>query len=251
MYYAEILYARRRLLIFAAVAVLVAAVFTYFVTFPPPNAHVVNNGQDVPFDAVLGFGGFFATIMASMVAASMNRSSLHLPYVWTKPASRERTALSYMLVDILTILAAFAVVVAICSIVLALPPRNRMTFDHQTLLMLSRSLAVPLMLYAVVEAATSWTPRRLAAAGGLIWPIGFALDFLTEINLPFPLAQVFFVLNIFNPIAYIPTIRFHSHLEISASSPLPLDFNGQTIVALCIFVLACCIATYNWRRMQA
>ncbi len=251
MYYAEILFARNRLFWFTMTALLIAVLFTYFVTFPPPGAHIRNNGQDAPMDGVLGFAGFFATIMASMLAATMNRDSAHLPYLWTKPIARERIALSYIAVDVLTILAAFAIVVGICTLILEIPPANHVTFDDQTLPMLARMLAVPFMLYGVVEAATSWTTKRLAAAGGLAWPIGFAVLFLGELNLPFPLTQIFYVLNVFNPMAYFPEIHLHGHLDISGSAALPFDFAGQTIVAFCLFAVGCVIATYNWKRMQA
>jgi hypothetical protein len=108
-----------------------------------------------------------------------------------------------------------------------------------------------LMLYGVVEAATSWAPMRLAAAGGLIWPIGLAIDFLAEINLPFPLAQIFYAINIFNPMAYIAGMQMGGHATITGSTALPFDFNGQTYLAFAIFVVSCIIATYNWKRMQA
>jgi len=91
----------------------------------------------------------------------------------------------------------------------------------------------------------------MGAAGGLVWPIGFGVLFLGELKLPFPLTPIFYVLNIFNPMAYFPEIHFHSHLDISGSTALPFDFDGQTIVAFCVFVAACLIATYNWKRMQA
>lgn len=251
MYYVEVLYARSRLFWFTVIALAVAAVFTYFVTFPPPHAHVVNNGQDIPFDGVVAFAGFMATIMASMLAATMNRDGSHLAYMWTKPIARERIAFVYLVVDILAIVAAFAIIVTICALVLAIPPRNHMVFDQYSGAMAARSLALPLMLFGVVEVCTSWTPTRLGAAGGLIWPIGFAVEFLAEINLPAPLTQIFHALNIINPIAYFPEVHVMHHVTITSSTALPFDFNGQTYLAFGIFVVACIIATYNWKRMQA
>jgi hypothetical protein len=249
MYYVEVLYARNRLFWFTVAALLVAAIFSYFVTFPPPHAHVRNNGQSVSFDALLAFGGFFAMIMASVLGATLNRDGSHLAYMWTKPISRERIALSYIIVDILTLLASFGVVVAISSIVLAIPPQNPVTYDNDTGIMLARTLALPLMLYGIIQVTTSWLPTRLAAAGGLIWPIGLAVEFLASINLPFPLAQIFYVINIFNPIAYTGGLH-SSHFRSASDSPLPFDFAGQTMLALCIFTVSCIIAVYNWRRMQ-
>jgi hypothetical protein len=249
MYYVEVLFARSRLFWFTAIVLLAAAIFSYFVTFPPPHAHIRNDGQDVPFDGIMLFAGFFAMIMASILGATLNRDGSHLAYMWTKPISRERIALSYIIIDILTILASFAIVVAICLIELAIPPQNHVTYDAQSGIFFARALVAPLMLYGIIEVTTSWLPTRLAAAGGIIWPIGLAVEFLASINLPFPLAQIFYVINIFNPIAY--TSGMHGHAAgVAADSPLPLDFTGQTVLAFCIFVASCIIATYNWKRMQ-
>jgi hypothetical protein len=250
MYYVEVLYGRSRLFWFTAFALFVAAIFSYFVTFPPPHAHIRNNGQAVPFDGILLFAGFCGMIMASILGATLNRDGSHLAYMWTKPISRIRIALGYIVIDVLTIVASILVVAVICSIVLAIPPQNPVTFDAQTGTVLARAIAVPLMLYGIVQVTTSWLPTRVGAAGGLIWPIGIAVELLASINLPFPLSQIFFVINIFNPIAYGTELQAHTGRVVS-DSPLPLDFTGQTILAFCIFVVSCIVATYNWKRMQA
>jgi len=253
MYYVEVLFARTRIFWFTAFALLVAAIFCYFVSFPPPHAHIRNNGQDVPFEGVLLFGGFFAMIMASIVGATLNRDGAHLAYMWTKPVSRERIAFSYIIVDVLTILASFGIIVGICSLVLAIPPQNHLTFGSDDGIVLARALVIPLMLYGIIEVSTSWLSTRLSAANGLIWPVGLAIQFLAMINLPFPLAQIFNAINIFNPFAYGLSEQ-HGHIasHVASDSPyLPFDFTGQTILAFCIFVACCVIATYNWKRMQA
>ena len=253
MYYVEVLYARSRLLWFTAIALVVAAIFVYFVTFPPPHAHIVNNGQDVQINFVLAFGSFWAAIMASILGATLNRDGSHLPYMWTKPIARERIALSYMVIDVLTIVASFVVVVGICAIVLAIPPLNHIKHDEMTGLVIARSLAAPLMLYGMIEVTTSWLPTRLSAAGGLIWPIGLGIEFLASINLPLPLSKIFFAINIFNPIAYLSSVHGHGSqsAQVASDSPLPFDFVGQTELAFCIFALSCALAIYNWKRMQS
>ena len=157
----------------------------------------------------------------------------------------------YIAVDIVTIVVAFAIILTICTLVLAIPPRNHVMFDEYSAAMVARSLAIPLMLFGVVEVATSWTPMRLAAAAGLVWPIGFAVEFLAEINLPFPLGQLFRALNVVNPMAYLPEIHVMHHVNISPSTALPFDFMSQTVMAFCITAIALVVAAYNWKRMQA
>ena len=253
MYYAEVAFARTRLLWFSSVCLAVAAVFTYFVTFPPPGARIHNLGQAVWFNPVLIGASVAACIMASLLAGTLNRDQPHLAYVWTRPAPRVRIALGYMLVDIVTILLSYAVVVAIFTMVLAVPPRNSLTFDSETGGIFVRSIGVPLMVYAIIEVATSWSPRRFGSVAGVFWPTAWFALILSEI-VPFPFGELLRILNLLNPIAYIAD----SHGQgINATSgfeqphTIALTFAVKTILAYGIFAVACVVAIYNWKRMEA
>jgi len=253
MYYVELLYARTRFLWYTAICLGIAAVFSYFVSFPPAGAHIENNGQDIPLDVVLLFASFIAMIMSSMLAATLNRDQSHLSFIWTKPVARERIALSYMLVDVTTIILSYFVLFIVIAGVLAIPPQNHMITGPMTGSVLARAIAVPLMAYAVVEVATSWSPVRLAAAQGLWWPVGIALLFLSEVRFPFPIAQLVTLVNFLNPLAYLPESRGHVvNVEfVQGAHPLTLGFDTTTIIAYCIFIAGCVIAIYNWKRMEA
>lgn len=253
MYYAEWLYARSRFLWYVAICVAIAGVFTYFVSFPPAGAHIRNEGQDVPIDYPLVFASVVTLIMASMMSATMNRDQSHLAYIWTKPIPRERIALSYILVDVATIVITYFAVFAIMAGVLAIPPLNHMIPEPDSWFVLARAVAVPLMVYAAVELATSWSPARLSAAMGLWWPTSIALLFLSQLRLPVGIAQIVTLVNFLNPLAYLP--ESHGHAVdiriVDGAHPITLPFNEQTAVAYAIIVVALVVATYNWKRMEA
>ncbi|MBV8720543.1 MAG: hypothetical protein JO277_00235 [Candidatus Eremiobacteraeota bacterium] len=253
MYYVEMLYARSRMLWYIGITGVLALTFLYFVAFPPAGAHVRNEGQDVPMDPIFIGASFAASIMASMLAATLNRDQSHLAYMWTRPLSRVRIALNYIVVDIVTILLAYGWIVGLCFFVLSVPPLNHPIPDSQSIPILLRGIAVPLMLYAVVEVATSWSPQRLGAAIGIFWGAGWTSLILGEINLPV-IGPLLRVINLFNPIAYFPD--YHSHgvnvnvgPEIAHTSLLSFDF--QTGLAYAICTIALIVATYNWKRMEA
>ena len=254
MYYVEYLFARTRLLWFTAICLAMATVFTIFVTKPPAGVHIQNNGQDVSANAMFIGAAWFASIMASILSTTLNRDQSHLAYIWTRPIPRERIALSYMLVDVLAILASFGIAIAVAAMVFAVPPANHITTDSQTGAILARSLAVPLMLYGIVEVATSWSPLRIGAAIGIFWGVAWVLLILAAISWPAPLGQILIVLNAFNPLAYFPEVQGHGavvSMSMSGANMLPLPFAAQTLLAFAIFVTALTLAIYNWKRMEA
>jgi hypothetical protein len=253
MYYVEALFASKRLLCFTLILLAMAAAFTYVVTFPPVGMRIHNVGQDIQFDPILIGASFAALIMASMLAGTLNRDQSHLAYLWTRPVSRVSIALSYMLVDIATIVLSYGVVLAIGAMVFAVPPQNHLIFDSQTAGIVVHSIALPLMAYALIEVGTSWNPQRQGAAVGIFWASAWVSLILSEI-LPSSLAQFFRIVNLFNPIAYMTDI--HGHGVNVAAGPeqshiFALTFTAQTILAYAIFVVACAVAIYNWKRMEA
>lgn len=252
MYFAELLYARTRLLWYTAICLVIGAIYVYFLTFPPRSVHVVEASDlNVPLEAVLLFASLIAMIMASIVSSTLNREQSHLAYVWTKPAPRYRIALGCMLVDVLTIVVAFVVATVVATATLAIPSHNHVLFTSVTGPVVARAVAAPLMVYGIVEVATSWKPARMSGVRGTWWPIAIALLVLAELPMPFPLKQIVAIVNWFNPMAYLPDLNGHGGV-ISMASLYPLAaFNAQTLVAYCIFIAACVIAIYNWKRMEA
>ena len=253
MYYVEFVFARTRLLWFIAIVLAIAAVFTYFVTFPPAGVHIHNAGQDIPFNPIAIGASFAALIMASILAGTLNRDQPHLAYMWTRPITRVSIAVSYILVDVATIVVSYALTVAICAMVLAVPPQNHVILDAQTPWIIVRSIALPLMAYALIEVGTSWNPERQGAAAGIFWGSAWASLILSE-TLPFPMAQFFRIVNLINPIAYITDVHGHGvNITDASSQPnvLALSFSAQTILIYFIFIAGCAVAIYNWKRMEA
>lgn len=255
MYYMEFLYVRNRLLWFMGIITAIALVFLYFVAFPPPGAHIRNEGQDVLMDPMLILASVPALVMASMLAGTLNRDQSHLAYVWTRPIPRARIALTYVLIDAAAILLSYGFVVAVVMAVLAVPPQNHVIPDADTGAILARSILVPLMIYAIVEIATSWIPQRFQSAIGIFWGAAWATLILAELNLPFPLGQLLRLLNLLNPIAYFPSYQGHGVNVQMGPEELPhiptIAFDLQTLLGYAICLVALIVATYNWKRMEA
>src|SRR5208282_2305759 len=103
---------------------------------------------------------------------------------------RERIALGYFLVDIVTIVVAFFVVSGIAALVISNLPNMHIAADPSAGASLVRYLVLPLMWYALVEGATSWNGLRGSAYAGLSWAVFWVLLLLAIVRLPTPLREI-------------------------------------------------------------
>ena len=270
MYYAEYLFARNRFMWFASIAVAIGILGLYGVfgvqhtIETKPEAFNAGGNHAVPMDVIFGIAGYATCVMATMLAATLNRDRSHLSYIWTRPISRERIAFQYMLVDVVTIIVAYLLVVCIAAAIML--SASEATFrlsahaafhvvrTPETNASIVRYLALPLMWYAVVEVATSWNAVRGGAAAGISWAVFWGLLILRAvvIDFPAPLPQVVAALNLLNPLAYFTTKQGYSiTLAAAGTHTIPLPYSVQTILAYFIFVAGCVVAAYAWKRMEA
>ena len=259
MAYVEILFARRMFVWFAAIVVMIA-IFVVGSTLSFPGNIKVQHAHAVGFGAIFGIAGYIACIMATMLAATLNRDRSHLAYMWTRPIPRERIALGYMVVDVVAIVLAFFLIAGLTAMILTNVPNVHLVSDPKTGASLARFLAMPLMWYAVVEAATSWNGLRAQTVGGLSWAVFWCLLILATISLPTPLTQIIALVNVLNPLAYAVSASAGSSINIL--NPVTLDrlnpqhafllgYGARTVLAYVIFVTGCIVATYAWKRMEA
>jgi len=253
MYYVELLAARHRLGWFSLAVVLIGLIAVTTVRLAPQISG--DSSQiAVPVTIVLLGASWFACIMATLVAGTLSRDYSHLPYMWTRPVARVRIALQYIAVDVAAILLAFALLIVVTVATLDAIPRLHVVFDVSAWPTLLRALAVPLMWYGLVEVATSWNGARARAMIGVSWALFWMLALLDAFSLPGILGKLLVVLNIFNPMAYLPQTHAENvdfQVGVLGLPPLPLTFNEQTALVYTIFVVSCIVAIYAWKRMEA
>jgi hypothetical protein len=268
MYYVEYLFARNRFLWFGSIVVAIGILGMYGVfgvqhaLQTKPEAFEGGN-HTVPIDVIFGIAGYATCVMATMLAATLNRDRCHLPYMWTRPISRERIAFQYMAVDVVTIIVAYALVAGVAAAIALSAANMTITLSShaafhvvrtpETSASIVRYLALPLMWYAVVEVATSWNGFRGGAAAGMSWAVFWGLLILRAlvIDFPAPLPQIVAALNLLNPLAYFTTRQGYSiTLAAAGTHTIPLPYSIQTILAYGIFAAGCIVAAYAWKRME-
>jgi hypothetical protein len=256
MAYVEFLWTRKMFAWYVGIGIAAAAVL--LVAAIDMNLHPSQALRRIPFGVVFGVAGYAGCIMTTLIAATLNRDREHLAYIWTRPVPRARIAFQYMSVDVLTIVVAFFVTAAIATVVIGNWPHSVLVADPNMASLLVRYLAIPLMWYGLVEAATSWNALKGPAAAGIAWGVFWILLLASAISLPAPVTGLVAALNLLNPLAYFLNVRGEIMLldpvslsEISGRNLITLGYTLQTILAYAIFIGGCAAATYAWRRMEA
>ncbi len=208
----------------------------------------------MPLNLILLASAWFACVFATMVAGTLSRDYSHIPYIWTRPAARERIALEYVVVDIAAIAIAFALLTGVSVATLSGIPHLHVVADASSWQILLRALAVPFMWYGLVEVATSWSGQSGRAMIGVSWAVFWGLAILDALRFPGILGKLLVVLNIFNPMAYLPQTHAQSvdfQVGVLGMTSIPLNFDERTVLAYAIFVASCVIAISAWKRMEA
>ncbi len=253
MYYVELLSVRNRLAWFSLAVVLIGMIAVTTVRLVPQQNPDMPNVA-VPFNIILLGSSWFACVFATLVAGTLSRDYGQIAYIWTRPSPRERIALEYVAVDLAAIVIAFGLLIGVSVATLSAIPRLHVVADASTLQILVRALAVPFMWYGLVEVATSWNGARARAMIGVSWAVFWALAILDALNFPGILGKLIVVLNIFNPMAYLPQSHAQNvdfQVGVLGLTPVPLTFNEQTALVYTIFAVSCIVAIYAWKRMEA
>jgi hypothetical protein len=209
---------------------------------------VTSGGMSVTTSEVTGmflFGVFVALVVATVLAAPFaHENNGHLNITWTKPIARERLALAIMGVDVVGILAAFAlgVVTAIASGLLF--GRVNFATTSQIWEILAGSLAITFAWYALLNAVTASLRRGYGIVLGLAWPVALLVtvlgtnEKLRETTFGAILHAIFWPISRLDPIAY-------------ANGPGDELAPGAFVAAIVMILAYGALAIVQWRRVEA
>ena len=229
---------------------------TYFVWFAVAVAGVtalslipVEHAMNTPFPwaDLFGVAGFVAAILATILGTCLAAENCgHLEIAWTRPVSRASYAARLMAVDVVGIVAMFALVV-VAGLVHAAIWHHHMVVDATTGPALLRFILDALAWYALIAALTASVKGRSAGAiAGFSWLGAGIIAVLAEVNLPGALQLLVKALNYFNPLVYL---TFSS--GTTAHTMIQLSAQLSTIALCCIIALGLWAALGQWRRLEA
>jgi hypothetical protein len=210
---------------------------------------------DIPLAALFGIAAYCAAVFATVISTSLNRERDGLDFPLTRPVSRERMALSYFVVDMAAILAAFSFAfVVMCLVPLATAGLlGRISSNPQAWGVLALGLGMSFMWYGIVQAITA----GLRGGGGWIaggsWAVFGLLLLLPGVTFFGPVFHYAVVaLNLVNPIAYFSSLTVNGHDAAAHGSSLLSDLGvgSRAAITWLIGLVACAIAVASWKRIE-
>jgi len=172
MYYVQLLRLRKAFTWFAAIVGAIFLIVLAVLHYPHANVDVSGVNGTIPLSVVFLGSSLFAIIFATVCGRSLNQENQRPEMVWTKPISRERLALLYMLCDLAAIAAAFVYALALILITLAsVGGLTIIKADAAAPASVCLGLGVAMMWNGELQGLTSWQIGRGGLIVGLSWAV--------------------------------------------------------------------------------
>jgi hypothetical protein len=202
MQYVEMLRARRVLTWYCGI--LLGALVIAVISVYSGHAHMHGSLGTTRLSELLEGCAFGAMIVATCLAPGLNAESSTLAIVWTRPMSRPAIAWRYIAVDAVTIVIAYAFVLAIIlAFHASFGVLGQIDLDGAVPMTVVNGIGCALMWYGLVNVVAA----RLDGRGGLIAGLSWAVFLVTGglWHAPFPplLHGLITFLDYFNPLTYL------------------------------------------------
>lgn len=228
-----------------------AGLFQIRETRLPNGGYVARMWSDrhFPFDVLIGIAAFFSAIFATIIGASLSRENDgHLELVWTKPASRERSALTMFAIDLAGIFASMLLIAASCYFTIALYVGfPLLTYTTDSGVNFALSMLFPIAWYALAQGLTA-SLRRGGLISGLMWVGALLIPFLLGLLHNDIIRAALRTLNTINPLAYFINFSLPGHIPATL---LPATHTVNILALSAIIIIAGAASLVQWRRLEA
>ena len=264
MYYKQWLRVRRGLIVVSVTAAVLLAIHFLLLPVMGPHSGIVigddqaakhaaaqvheNTDGPIPLSLFFAIAGVVAAIFAGIYGGSLSEENDgHLALAWTKPASRVRYALSVMSVDLLFVVAVFAIMLVFIAAIIAQHGQlHLLAVDDNAWFNLGRFLLVPAAWYGVCQALTASLRQHSGTVRGVFVVVAAIVLGLETASFPPAWHLLIKAVNYLNPIAY----SSYSYPEHQPLQPFPTWELNLTALAA-IAVLGISAALVQWRRLEA
>jgi hypothetical protein len=247
MEYVQILRARRILTWYTGF--LVAGLVIEAISYYSSHGHNLNEGT-VPFHMLAAGAAVAALIIATLVAPGLSAEGANTTaLIWTRPAPRDAIAARFIGIDIAAIVIGYAIMlVAIMLGVAIVGGLSQVTYDPEAILRsVTLALGGALMWYAVISVVAARLPGRGPLIAGLTWGVFPILTALYHAhNFPIWLHDVIFVLNIFDPMAWLGGTTPQGN-----SSVIPLSVWERALGVWTITIVLAVASVRLWSTREA
>ena len=200
------------------------------------------------FAMTIPMGLLAATLLAGPLAKENNG---HLELAWTKPVSRERYALSAVLVDVAAVVVAQVATTVTLLLAALFWDTPRLSFEPLDVGRVAFSLMGPIAWYACLTAFSASLKRGPGAVLGIGWVAAVACPAIAAMTHEASTPVGRSVYAVFNAVSYVDPIMF-TWFRLSDVMLDPTRAIVMALVALTtLAILYLALAVVQWRRVEA
>ncbi len=212
----------------------------------------------IPLSILFAISEIIGLVTATMLGGVLAKENDgHLEIAWTKPVSRERLALAYIGVDMVTIVVSQFAMILLALIVCAMFVWPTLYTDAYTLPAIVLAFLGPIAWYAGLTAFSASLKRGLGMVVGLGWLAALVIPSV-EAGTSFSsndiirgIHAIFKFLSYIDPIQYVH-ISYHGSLGAGGMQSMPVGPLGTQVVLVAGLTVAyVALAVLQWRRVEA
>lgn len=252
MFYVEQLRIRNGILISTVGLVGVIALTAAFTAICRTCASADASNTTLTLSVIGWSASLGAAIFASVMGGSLSyENDDHLPLAWTKPIGRTAQAIGIMALDLAAVVAVFALLYGAAWVMTWLISGRAvpLDLDANSLIKTARFAAFPLAWFGLTQALTAgFRGGRCGMIIGPMWPVLEGLFGLTLLRLSAPWSTILAVLNLANPINYVPFWQIDEQVVHKYAFGY-----GPALDLLALALIACAgiaVATIRWRWVE-
>lgn len=199
------------------------------------------------FSMTIPMGFFIATLLGGPLAKENNG---HLELAWTKPVSRERYALSAVLIDVAAVAVAQVATVAALLLAALFWEVPKLSFESLAPGHIAFALVAPIAWFACLTAFSASLKRGPGSVLGIGWVVAVACPLIATAsqNAKTPVGRS--VYAIFDTVSYLDPIAYAWFQLDYAGDPARATVIGLlALAALAVLYLGA--AVLQWRRVEA
>lgn len=188
------------------------------------------------------------TLLAGPLA---KESDGHLELAWTKPVSRERYALTALLIDAVTIVLAqvtTAIVIVLATAIWGFP---YLSADRDAAAHVGLALLFPLAMYACLTAASAWLKRGPGTAIGVGWVVALVVPATARMTAEAHVPLWAAVHGLFSALSYADPVAYFWFLDAQSVAPAARSTVTALTSAAVLAVVYSAAAVLQWRRVEA
>jgi len=207
-----------------------------------------------PFGLFCGIAAMITIFFSNALATSLARYNGNLHFAFTKPISREQSALRTYAIDLAALAVGFLIALFFVFVPFAVVGLlGRLTFGPTSLAPIAIGLGIAFMWYGMIQAVTATMRGGAGLVLGLSWGVFAVMQGLQNLStdlVPEIVVRSIHVLNILNPFIYLNTIFGTTGGQLTSDDALAPHYFQNLAIVWIVALVALAIAVVQRKRME-